>query len=199
MATTEGTVAPTAFARRAVQTAVESAVITPVVCMFTLVPLAIAGPPFGPFALATYIGLVAGMAGYAAREDPKRVGEIDEPRYLNLVRTVVLLLYFNGIIIVGSAMGYAFVQAGFPQLAFFAAAIVPAVDAGLARLGMPSLGLAGAIILTSAELLGRLISRLTSDSSLAETLRESGEYITDLDSIYGEYQLRLDDAVARWT
>jgi len=198
MATADGAVAPSAFARRALRTAVESAAITPIVCCISLVPLALNGSLLGQFALATYIGLVASMAGYAGRENPKRVGELDEPRYVNLVRSVVLFLYFNAIIFTGAFVGLALTMANYPELAFVAAALVPSVDAALARVGMPSLGLAGSVIIAAAELVGEFLSWVRSDSSLAAALQHTREYVTDIDAIYGEYQIRLDGAVAVW-
>jgi hypothetical protein len=189
----------TGFLRRGLRAAAESAVITPIICIFTLGPFVVSGPRAGTFALAAYIGLVTSTAGYAGRTNPKRIKNIDEPEYVNQVRTIVVLLYFNAMIVLGTTLGLAGELAGYGEFAYVIAVLVPAVDSALARLSLPSLGLAGGILIRATEIIGKVVSRLVSDSEFWDGISNSREYIPDIDTLYGEYQFRLDEMVRIWS
>lgn len=198
MANTDGSTKPIAVLQRGLGAAIESVVLVPIVSFPVLPALIAAGPPAGRFAAAAYAGIVASLAGYVARENPKRVKNIDEPEYVNTVRTVVIMLYFNTMVFTAVTLGFAFTVAGYGEIAFVAAALFPAVDATLARYSLPSFGLAGLAIIKLAEVLGTVIGRVISDSDIWDGLEQATDIFPDIESLYGEYGARLDETARVW-
>jgi hypothetical protein len=186
------------YLETSLKTGVETLLILPIVCMFTLTALVLNSEQLGVFAFGTYLGLVAYMAANAGRTQTPRIKDLDEPKYLKHAISVVLFLYLNTLIFIGTTVGYGFHRVGLTEWAVFMAILTPAVDATLARFRMPSFGLIGQLIILLVEIAARILSFLKPDSAFLETLGGTREYLQDLDELHEELLQRMDASFSVW-
>lgn len=150
-----------------------------VICAPVLIFFGLADPGAGAIALAGYIGLATYFAHLNIGGNAPRVSETEDTVFARRAMTILLVVYYNLIVLVSVIIAFMLTAIPFDQLGLAIAVLVPFIDGEITRSRAP-LSLGG-LVLGAVWLLEQIVSLLTfngSESRFEQGLSDLLEQLT---------------------
>lgn len=110
------------------------------------IPLFISASSLAILGWAAYFGVVFYMSSLHRVGETSTISELEEPRSVKIVASIMVLLYYNTIVMLSIISAVILYAADFTVLAIPAAILVPFIDGEATRRSYPSFGIAFMIL-----------------------------------------------------